>query len=244
MGETVDPESMSSEAARAYAWLFRGLGGKFGFLLIAVVALLLSAPLIAEGWGWNLLLNLFASAVLVAGLQAARPGRRSLRIGLILAATDLIIGRLVLLEGGRWLVVVQAVLWLGTLLYVTLTILDMVFTSKEVDVDTLLAALCVFLLLGLVWFYVYSALNLVSPGSFRTPAGPLAVWTTAATRRTQTLQLLVFSYSTLASTGLGEVTTASGFASICANLEGLTAQVYLAVVIARLVGIHAASSPR
>jgi hypothetical protein len=139
-----------TEAATAYAWLLRAVGGKFGALLIALVALLLSAPVIVEGWGWNLLLSLFASAVLLAGLQAARPSRRSFRIGLALAAADLGIGRLVFIAGTRWLVVMQAALWLAALIYVTVTILDAVFTRKSVDVETLQAALCVYRLPRLI----------------------------------------------------------------------------------------------
>ena len=52
--------------------------------------------------------------------------------------------------------------------------------------------------------------------------------------------MLVFSYSALTMTGFVGLALASGFANIRANLEALTAQVYLAVVIARLVGIRAA----
>src|SRR5262249_15941787 len=121
------PPAALTDAERAGSWVLRAVGGKFGSLLVALIALLLSTPLVVEGRGWNLLPGLFASAVLVASLQAARPGRRSLRLGLALALADLGIGRLVLVEGARWLVVVQAVLWLATLLYVTFTILDAIF---------------------------------------------------------------------------------------------------------------------
>jgi hypothetical protein len=233
-----------TEAATAYAWLLRAVGGKFGSLLIALVALLLSAPVIIEGWGWNLLLSLFASAMLLAGLQAARPGRRSFRIGLALAAADLGIGRLVFIAGTRWLVVLQAALWLAALIYVTVTILDAVFTRKSVDVETLQAALCVYLLLGLIWVWVYALIALAEPGSFRSQGVPQVAWTDAPSRRAEFMRLLVFSYSTLTSSGLGDFTTGNSFASICANLEALTAQIYLAVVIARLVGLQAASPPQ
>src|SRR5262249_48649349 len=59
------------------------------------------------------------------------------------------------------------------------------------------------------------------------------------------LRLLVFSYSTMTTTGLGDLTSANSFCSICGNLEAMTAQVYLAVVIARLVGMQAGpATPR
>jgi hypothetical protein len=132
--------------------------------LVALIALLLTAPLIVDGWVWNLLLGLFASVVLVAGLQAARPGRRSAMIGSILAVSDLAIGRLVFIEGCRWLVVLQAVLWLATLILVSIAILDAVFEKTSVDVGTLQAALCVYLLLGLIARLIGIHVRQTSPG--------------------------------------------------------------------------------
>ncbi len=207
----------SREAARARSWLWRAVGGKFGILLVALIALLLSAPLIVQGWLWNLGLRLFASAVLVASLQAARPGRRSLTIGLALALIDLGIGRLVLIEGGRWLVILQAALWLATLIYVIITILDAVFERESVDVETLQAALCVYLLLGLLWMFVYALIALAAPGAFRFQGGPMAAWSDDQSRQTESMRLLILSYSTLTSSGFGDLTPASGFACICAT---------------------------
>lgn len=66
-----------TETERAKFRLLRAVGGKFGYLPGTLIALLMSAPLIVQGWVWNLLLGLFASAVLVASLHAARPERRS-----------------------------------------------------------------------------------------------------------------------------------------------------------------------
>src|SRR5208337_1338381 len=128
-----------------------------------------------------------------------------------------------------WLVVMQAALWLAALIYVTVTILDAVFTRKSVDVETLQAALCVYLLLGLIWVWVYALIALAEPSSFRSQGVPQVAWTDAPSRRAEFMRLLVFSYSTLTSSGLGDFTTGNSFASICANLEALTAQIYLAV---------------
>ena len=75
---------MVAEMMRARPRLFQAFGGRFGFLLLALIALMLSTPLVVRGWAWDLLLGLFASVVLVACLCAARPGRDSLRLGLIL----------------------------------------------------------------------------------------------------------------------------------------------------------------
>ncbi|MBV8313770.1 MAG: hypothetical protein JOZ53_02435, partial [Planctomycetaceae bacterium] len=113
-------------------------GGKFGILLVALVALMASAPVIIEkpvGVG-VVAYDLFASAVLVASLHAARPGGTPVAIGLILALTDFGIGRLATFEGTRWLVILQILLWLSTLIFVTATILEAIFESEDVTVET------------------------------------------------------------------------------------------------------------
>jgi hypothetical protein len=161
-------------------------------------------------------------------------------VGLLLAVADFAIGRLAILEGGRWLLLLQIVLWLSILVFVTGTILEVIFESERVEIETLQAALCVHLLLGLLWAFVYALIEVAAPGSFLTERGPRIALADEQSRWAGFLRLLVFSYSALTTTGFGGLTPASSFASICANLEALTAQVYLAVVIARLVGIRAA----
>jgi hypothetical protein len=217
----------------------RAVGGRFGYLLVALVALMMSSPLIARGWFWNRVLALFASAVLVASLYAARPGRRSLALGLILASVDFGIGWLVAIEGARWLVLLQIILWLSTSIFVTVTIFEAMFESESVSVETLQAALCIYLLLGLLWVYLYALIDLAAPGSYLSQHGPTVAWSDERSRRSDFMRLFVFSYSTLAGSGYADVTPSGGFASISASLEAMMGQIYLAVVIARLVGIQA-----
>jgi hypothetical protein len=199
-------------------------------------------PIIKETVYQLQVISLFATAVLVAGLWAASPGRRSLVLGLILAAVDFGIGRLTAEDGTPWLLILQAALWLVTLGFVTVIILEVVLDSKPVTLDTLQAAFCVYLLLGLVWTYFYVLVDLVAPGSFVLDDGARINWSESLSRRTGFLRILILSYSTLTSHGYDALTTASDFANICGCLEAMMAQVYLAVVIARLVGLQAVPS--
>ena len=223
--------------------LLRAARGKFGYLLLALVGLLATAPLITESTYRTPVISLFATGVLVAGLWAARPGRRSLVLGLVLAAVDFGIGRLAAEEGTPWLLILQAGLWLVTLGFVTVIILEVVLDSRPVTLDTLQAAFCVYLLLGLVWTYLYLLVELVAPGSFLLEHGARINWSESLSRRTGFLRVLILSYSTMTSHGYDALMTASDFANICGCLEAMMAQVYLAVVIARLVGLQAVLKP-
>ncbi|MGO9601104.1 MAG: hypothetical protein ACLP7Q_24260 [Isosphaeraceae bacterium] len=54
---------------------------------------------------------------------------------------------------------------------------------------------------------------------------------------------MILSYSTMTSRGYADLMPASDFANICGCLEAMMAQVYLAVVIARLVGLQSTQGP-
>jgi len=231
-----------TETGRARVHLFRAAGGKFGYLLVALIALLLSAPLLVEGRIWNLGLKLFASAVLVASLYAARPGRRSLTLGLILAAIDLGVGQVAMGIDLPWLLIVQLVLWLSTLIFVTIKLLEWILESPRVTVDTLKAALCVYLLLGLVWVFLYALIDVTAPGELGFPRGVRFAWTDDQSRRSEFMRLFYLSYTTLTGRYFGDIPPAGGFARMCICLVAVTAQMYLAMLIARLVGMHVSAA--
>src|ERR1700756_1767152 len=79
-------------AAQWTSRLLSAAEGKFGLLLVALVALMGAAPLIPSPVS-EAVLTLFTGAVLVASLHAARPGRKPMAVGLALALADCLIGR-------------------------------------------------------------------------------------------------------------------------------------------------------
>jgi hypothetical protein len=231
---------MASVAKRSRPRVVHVFTGRYGVLLVALLAMLMMTPLVVVSWFWSLVLAIIAAAVLVAGLVTARPGRRSLMIGLGLAAADIIFGRLAPTEGIRWIVALRAVLWIGTMAYVAVVILESIFEDERVTMDTLQASFCVYLLLALIWAYIPVLIEVAAPGSYRSPSGILDRWASDGWNRTAFVQFLTFSLANLTGAGDPEVSPASGFAKICASLEGMMGQIYLATVIARLVGMYTA----
>lgn len=215
--------------------------GKFGYLLLALIAFLATAPVIVDAYGWQLVLAGFGSGVIVAGLHAARPGRLTLVVGVIVAAVEYAIGRMVDLSGSTWLICVQALVWMIALTYVAFEILEWVLDNDEVTLETIQAAFCVYLLIGLIWAFLFALVNAISPASFQTANGPVFKGMNAASQRLVFLRLFIFSYSRMTGTGYADITPVGGFASMAACLEAMMSRVYLAVVIARLVGRQSAT---
>jgi hypothetical protein len=189
-------------------------------------------------------LTLFTGAVLVAGLRAARPGVRPVVVGLALALAEFLIGLCTIHSGSRWFVLLRTVLWMSMLTYVTAMILRVIFASREVTAATLLAALCVFLLIGLLGAFAFTLIDLTQPGSFQALSGRGVGWAEERSRSTEFMRLFVFSYATLSGSNCAEIAPATGFARNAASLEAMAGQVYLAIVVARLVGLHVTPPPR
>ena len=125
---------------------------------------------------------------------------------------------------------------LDTLLlsYLILLISADVFTTKEVDADTICGSISVYLLISGVFATVYSIQLLVDPASFFLPEQPVGADASLGPDRL----MAYFSLITITTVGYGDITPQSELARSLANLEAIIGQVYLTVLVARLVGSH------
>ncbi len=236
-----DLSDAERDAERASNWMARVFGGRFGLLMILLLFQLLMTPIFIDNNRSQTLLALFGSAVMIASIHAARPAGRAWTVGIVLAVADFLIGRIVAMPGARWLVAVQAALWISSMLFVIKAILDVIFSrGNKVSVETLQAALCVYLLAGLLWTYFYASMDLVIPNGFLSHGEPRSMWVDDATRHRYFLQFLLFSFATQSAAPYDGLAPGTGFTNMCSFLQAMTSQIYLAVVIARLVGIQSA----
>ena len=117
-----------------------------------------------------------------------------------------------------------------------------VLGDPVVTTDTVVGAICAYFLLAVTFGNAYALVEVLSPGSFLlTPALAADVhWSPPTSPITPVLQY--FSFSTLTTLGFGDVTPLSRGARFLAVIEAIAGQLYLAILIARLVGIHTSRS--
>lgn len=90
-------------------------------------------------------------------------------------------------------------------------------------------AIAAYLLIGLLWAVAYQIVELLRPGSFRVGIGDY---------RVQLPQLGYFSFTTLATLGLGDVLPVTPPARSLVVLEALIGQLFPVILIARLVAME------
>jgi hypothetical protein len=227
---------MSAEQNRM--WFFRALSGKYGYLLTALIALVACSPLITVNRLCSVAIGTLTGCVLVACIYAASPRRQSLSIGMCLAMTDFVVGQLATMEGYSFLHALQFVLGAIIMIYVVGVLLESILGGGRVTIEMLQAALCAYLLLGMIWTHFYSLLQLIWPDSISITIDPGVQLTGYALLKTQFLHLLYFSYGTLTTVGMAGVVPTSNTTRMLVCCEAITGQVYLTMLIARLVGMH------
>ena len=220
--------------------LIKAVGSPYGALLIVLFALLVLYPFLGYykqlSWAFNLVsLGIVAAALRVTHGRGA-PYYLSLLLGLSFFVADLLSRSL----GMEWAHPYEAglrVLFLGQLIVVIFT--DIV-GRRTVTMDAVLGASCIFVMLGLTFGSAYIMVEWLVPGSFSFQALPQSLNSVFGQSSTE-YQLVYFSLVTMTTIGYGDIVPLAPAARSLASIEGLLSQLYLAIIIARLVGLTIAS---
>jgi hypothetical protein len=118
---------------------------------------------------------------------------------------------------------------------------------ERVSMEKVQGSLAVFLLLGLAFALVYTVLEILRSGSFALgdPPQPIPLHTAEAHVSPHMLgfsHLLFHSYMTLCATTYGTVAAVTPPALALTALETLIGQLYIAILVSQLMGLHLAFS--
>ncbi len=110
-----------------------------------------------------------------------------------------------------------------------LTFKQVLFTTGPIDANRLSGAISIYLLLGLIWAVAYVGVLEVDPHAFNgNEAGP---WLESIP------EFVYFSFVSLTTLGYGDISPATPIARFVVYLEAILGQLYLAIMVAGLVGI-------
>ncbi len=195
-----------------------------------VVLLLLFATFVVEASGfdgaWYRVVTVaLQGATLVMAFVASGVGRRLMRIATVVAF---------LAFGGALVAAISdepstsAVFGILSFLVVVaapVVIARAIARRGVVDVHTVLGALCIYMMLGMLFAFVFATIGAVISEPFF-----------SQTAHATSADFLYFSFVTLTTTGYGDFTAATGLGRAVSVLEALSGQLYLVVIVALLVG--------
>jgi len=206
----------------------------FAYLTVALILLLFSGAVLdqLELDVGDRLLEAATVLTLAIGVWSIRSERRLFYSGMGLAgAVALIVLTSLLLEAAR-LHLVHLLVMLAYFVLTAWVAARQVLFSGPVDGNKIVGAVCLYLLLSLIWAMLYMIMIYVSPESF---AGlPSGTWFSAEP------DVIYFSFVTMTTLGYGDVTPVLPVARFLVCMEAVVGQFYIAIVVASLVGAHLA----
>ena len=216
---------MSSARDSVRALVRAYLRRRYTILFYTLVFTLLSAPVLsALKFSGTLLESLLATSLLAAILPVTAVRSRAyllLAVGLVWLARPVTV----------WLdhLVLSAIalgIWTLIGLAAAAAALRYAMRAGQVDAEHLYAALSAYLLAGIYFGLLYWVIEEVSPGTF-----------TVTAHFSQT-SAIYFSFVTLATLGYGDIAPRADVARGLATVEGVGGQLFLAVLVARLVSLY------
>ncbi len=199
-------------------------------LFYSLLLTLGATPLVAALGGSAALLQGFLALNL---LGAAASIGRSRRAFLLLALALIVVRVVATRTGNPVLDEGSLFLWAALALLAAIASLRFAFETKRVDTEHLYAALNTYLLVGVFCGVLCWTLEAAAPASFTSGGVAMSPVEFTLSRG------IYFSFVTLATLGYGDIVPNSDLTRGLAVLEAVTGQLYVAVIVARLVGAYA-----
>ncbi|MGI9258609.1 MAG: potassium channel family protein, partial [Gammaproteobacteria bacterium] len=114
--------------------------------------------------------------------------------------------------------------------------------QQSADNDTLAAALCAYAVLVLLWACAYSLLETLDGRAFSYSGATADVPQIMHFGFGDSMMSIYYSFVTITTLGYGDVTPVTSFARMLASLQAFLGQAFVAILVARLVGLKLAES--
>ena len=196
----------------------------FGLVVLLVLATYVTASLTRySGWGAVAIIGLGSASAVVA-LVTSRAKRRTVRVAAVIGATCLALALVAEVADDSNVLGAAALLQLILLVAATGSVLRAVLTESRVTFRTILGAISVYLIFGLLFTSLYVGIDRLQDGPFFDGGGG-----------DETGDFIFFSFTTLTTTGYGNLVPGEQPGKMFAGLEMLLGQIFLVTLIAGLV---------
>lgn len=209
---------------------------RFAFLFVVIVltlTLLLLVDFLSAGSGWQEALSIgvtmLTGVMLLLAINASGAWHRLIVIGRIIVAVTLVFSVATAFVGGLSPIITG--FWVVLVVATPLLVLYRVLDHEEVTSETLFGAVSVYLLLAIAATYIFLFIQTVSGTLYFGDNEP-------------TTAFAYFSLVTVTTLGYGDLNPIGVVARAAAAFFAVTGQIYLVIIVARLVSVYSGISLR
>lgn len=199
------------------------------YLFVTLLALIALAPFIEAQRGGLAVRYMISVLVMLAAVAAVGRSVVSFTFVLALAAPALTFRWMALQTGDASYLDVALRLDAGVYAATIALLLRYVFDREVLTSDRLWGAAAAYLMIGVLWSFLYTIVDRAEGPAFAIRGASASM---------QLNDLLYFSFGTLTTSGFGDIVPVTRIAQTAAMIEGIVGQLFIAILIARLVGVY------
>jgi Ion channel len=221
---------MSTPFQRIYRFC-RGDGSLTLAVVILIVFVFVLYPMVEVGVVRRFWLDITFAAFLAMGAAFVFEPRPIVRLFLLFLLSAVVVSLLEHILEHEWLATLRTVLYMFASSLLGALLLTRVLRDGRINVNRIMGAIGSYLLIGIVFTQAYRLLATYVDGAFAIGGVPASAASISA-------KLSYFSFITLTSTGYGDITPLHPYARSLATLEALSGNLFLTVLVARLVAME------
>jgi hypothetical protein len=223
--EPAGMETASSHPPLKARWQLRAerVRDAFGLVLILVLTTYVLASVVGnKGWA-AVLLTVSTSATSIVALTSSHARPKVVRRAVLVAGLAIALAMASATFGGRLCLNAASFLEILLLAIAMAAVLQRVLTSDTVSARTILGAISVYTSLGILFTWAYGLIDRIEGGGFFGAA------------QEKGSDFLFFSYTTLTTTGYGDLVPVGQVGRMVSGFEMMLGQVFLVTLVAGLV---------
>lgn len=203
------------------------------YLLSAILIQIMVYPFFSNEETRLVFSDMFSTVILIVGIYAIDLKKNQKIIAISIGSFAFFgIWYTVIIEERLYLVIFSMICQITFYIYVIIIILKNIIKAEDVNANIISGAIVVYLLIGMSFAFLYSLTEALAPGSFCINSSE------SVALKLNIFDFVYYSFTTLTTTGYGDISAVSLHARAASNIEQITGVMYVAIIISRFVSIY------
>jgi len=204
----------------------------FIYLFIGILIFLLIAPAIRQWFPANspAILQVAFMVMMIMGVWSLQADKKLFLLGSLLAFSGVSLAAFnIFIDSAVVRLSSLTILLLFCILSAGVAMRQILFVQK-IDANKLFGSVCIYFLIGIIWALLYGFVDYANHDSF--------IGIVEETDHGRQWEFIYYSFVTLTTLGYGDISPVSPLARSLAYLEAIFGQIYIAILVASLVGAY------